>query len=75
MSKKMTNGHKLELFLLDLSFIPWYILGPLTFGLTNIFCYRPFKEMLKASIYLEYRRPLLSEYPKIFKLLQKLEGP
>lgn len=67
MSKKMTNGHKLELFLLDLSFIPWYILGPLTFGLTNIFCYRPFKEMLKASIYLEYRRPLLSEYPKIFK--------
>lgn len=66
-SKKMTNGHKKELFLLDLNFLPWYIIGPLTFGITNIFYFRPYKEMLKASIYLEYRRPLLEEYPNIFK--------
>jgi uncharacterized membrane protein len=25
----MTNGHKMELFILDLSFIGWYIVGSL----------------------------------------------
>lgn len=67
MSKKMTDGHKGELFLLDLSFIPWYLLGILTFGMTNVFYFRPYKEMVKAGIYLEYRRPLLKKYQEIFK--------
>ncbi len=31
-SIKMTNGHKMELFVLDLSFIGWYIVGSLCLG-------------------------------------------
>ncbi len=31
-SKKMMNGHKMELFILDLSFIGWLIVGALCFG-------------------------------------------
>lgn len=67
MSKKMTMHHKWELFLLDVSFIPWYILGPLTLGMTNVFYFRPYKEMLKANIYFSYRKPLLNDYQEIFK--------
>ena len=67
MSKTMTNNHKWEMFMLDISFIPWYILGPLTLGMSNIFYFRPYKEMVKASLYLEYRRELIKDYPDIFK--------
>ncbi|MBE6719268.1 MAG: DUF975 family protein [Ruminococcaceae bacterium] len=36
-SGKMTAGHKWELFVLDLSFIPWYLLMIPTLGLINIY--------------------------------------
>jgi len=32
-SRELMNGHKFDLFLFDLSFIGWYILGALTFGI------------------------------------------
>lgn len=35
-SKEMTNGHKMELFVLSLSFLGWAILGAFTFGLLYI---------------------------------------
>ena len=35
-SKKMTNGHKMELFILGLSFIGWALLGAITFGIAYI---------------------------------------
>lgn len=35
-SKKMTNGHKMELFILGLSFIGWALLGSITFGIAYI---------------------------------------
>lgn len=36
-SKKMTNGHKGELFVLDLSFIGWHFLTAITCGLVGIY--------------------------------------
>ena len=35
-SKKMTEGHKMELFVLGLSFIGWFLLGSITFGIAYI---------------------------------------
>ena len=35
-SKKMTNGHKMELFVLSLSFIGWFLLVAITFGIAAI---------------------------------------
>lgn len=32
-SKEMMNGHKWDLFLLDLSFIGWYLLGIVSLGI------------------------------------------
>ena len=36
-SKKMMNGHKMELFVLMLSFIGWYLLCMITFGIASIY--------------------------------------
>lgn len=35
-SKEMTNGHKMDLFVLSLSFIGWMILGSITLGIAYI---------------------------------------
>lgn len=35
-SKALTNGHKMELFVLDLSFIGWYIVGALCLGVGTL---------------------------------------
>lgn len=37
LSKELTYGHKMELFILTLSFIPWYIVGAFTFGLLYLY--------------------------------------
>lgn len=35
-SKEMTNGHKMDLFVLSLSFIGWFLLVAITFGIAGI---------------------------------------
>lgn len=37
MSKEMMNGHKLDLFVLHLSFIGWYLLCIITFGIAALY--------------------------------------
>ncbi len=49
-SKKMTNGHKADLFVLDLSFIGWLLLGSITFGLAYIWV-APYIQATKANVY------------------------
>ena len=49
-SKYMMNGHKFELFCLDLSFIGWDLLCILSLGIGFIFL-RPYKEAAKAAFY------------------------
>jgi uncharacterized membrane protein len=36
-SKKIMDGHKWEYFVLSLSFILWYLLGSVTFGIAYIY--------------------------------------
>ena len=49
-SKEMMDGHKLELFFLELSFFWWYILGIITFGLAMIYV-APYVETTIAIYY------------------------
>ena len=35
-SRRLTRGHKMDLFILDLSFIGWYIVGALCFGIGTL---------------------------------------
>ena len=58
-SKRLMDGQKWETFVLDLSFIGWYILGGLTFGILNIFFVTPYQQATNAALYehLKYGRP------------------
>ena len=49
-SKAMTNGHKMELFVLDLSFIGWYLLSALTCGLALLYLV-PLLNATHANVY------------------------
>jgi len=49
-SRDLTNGHKWNMFVLDLSFIGWYLLGGLLFGIGTFFV-TPYHEATKARLY------------------------
>ncbi len=51
-SKRLTNGYKGKLFVLDLSYIGWTLLAVCTFGLLYIWLI-PYWETAKADYYLE----------------------
>ena len=53
-SEEMTRGLKFELFVLDLSFIGWYLLNIITFNLATLFI-KPYVQAVKAEVYLEIR--------------------
>ena len=51
LSKQMTTGQKADLFVLDLSFLGWIILGALCCGIGLLFV-QPYPEATKAEVYL-----------------------
>jgi uncharacterized membrane protein len=54
LSKSMTDGHKGDMFLLDLSFIGWYILGAIAFGIGVLFV-NPYFDATQAELYIKLR--------------------
>lgn len=59
-SREMMRGHKWELFILDLSFIGWFILGILTFGIGILFA-QPYQLTARAAFYDDLRAEKLVE--------------
>ncbi|OMF26864.1 DUF975 family protein [Paenibacillus sp. FSL H8-0259] len=59
LSKQMTRGHKFSMFVLDLSFIGWILLGLLALGIGVLFV-QPYINATKAELYLELRHNALS---------------
>lgn len=49
-SRELTDGHKWEMFVLDLSFIGWILLGGLLFGIGGFFV-TPYYEATMARLY------------------------
>lgn len=49
-SRDITRGHKIDIFVLDLSFIGWYLIGVLLCGIGVIFV-APYKEATEARLY------------------------
>lgn len=49
-SRKLMDGHKMDLFILDLSFIGWGLLGLITFGIGFIWI-TPYYRQTKANFY------------------------
>jgi len=58
-SKNMTYGHKWNMFVLNLSFIGWYFLGSLAFGIGIAFVW-PYENATYAQLYLVLRQDALS---------------
>lgn len=48
LSAKMMEGHKMDFFLLNLSFIGWHILGILTLGILELWIY-PYQQTANAK--------------------------
>ncbi|MCL2095245.1 DUF975 family protein [Candidatus Saccharibacteria bacterium] len=54
-SIKMMDGHKMELFVLHLSFIPWFLLGAITFGIAFVWVI-PYFEVTLAAYYEQLKK-------------------
>lgn len=55
LSMRMTEGHKMEIFVLELSFLGWLILSALTLGILHVLFVGPYMESTMAAYYLELR--------------------
>lgn len=56
LSREMMNGHKWRAFVLDLSFIGWYLLSALTLGILHIFYVGPYTCVTDAELYRTLRQ-------------------
>lgn len=60
LSIDMTDGEKMDMFVLDLSFIGWYILGSILFGV-GVVLVMPYDNATKAELYLVLRKNALDK--------------
>lgn len=58
LSEQMTGGHKYNMFVLDLSFIGWFLLGLLAFFI-GVFFVLPYYNATQAELYLTLRKNVI----------------
>ena len=61
LSDEMTRGHKAKMFILDLSFFGWYLLGAITFGLSDIVFTTPYVYATEAELYHVLKEPFIKQ--------------
>lgn len=69
LSKDMMNGYKFKVFLLELTLIPWYLLGFITVGLSDVLYFDAYKECIYSSFYMTLRKIYKKENKDALKLL------
>src|SRR6056297_696273 len=55
LSREMTAGEKMNIFILDLSFLGWFILGALFFGIGILFV-QPYYDSVNAELYYKLKK-------------------
>ena len=55
LSRRMMDGNKWRAFLLDLTFLGWFLAGTVTFGIISVLWTFPYYENTMAALYLELR--------------------
>jgi len=65
-SMRMTEGHKMEIFIFELSFLGWHLLSLLTLGILELVYVGPYLATATAGLYQELRRDAL-ESGRIFE--------
>ncbi len=61
LSDEMTRGHKARMFILDLSFFGWYLLGVITLGLSDIVFTTPYVYATEAELYHALKQPFIKQ--------------
>lgn len=61
LSKKMTNGRKMDLFVLDLSYIGWFLLSSITLNILGVLYVLPYYQAAKAFAYEEIKEEAISK--------------
>lgn len=61
LSRRIMNGHKWECFVLELSFLPWELLGTITGGIANVFFVNPYRVAVCTEYYANLRKKALLE--------------
>lgn len=61
LSSEMTNGHKWKMFALDWSFFGWYLLGAITFGISDILFTTPYVNATEAELYHVLKQPFIRQ--------------
>lgn len=56
LSRRMMHGHKWECFVFEMTFLPWDILGSLTFGILQVLFINAYKTASFTEYYAELRR-------------------
>ena len=58
---KMTEGYRIDMLMLDLSFVGWYILGAVTLGLGMLFV-NPYIEATRVQMYYFLRKQAVKKH-------------
>lgn len=61
LSSRMMDGHKMELFVLHLSFLGWALLGVFTLGILNIVYVAPYMNTSVAGFYDEVKKDAIAK--------------
>ena len=61
LSSKMTEGQKMDMLKMDLSFWFWQAAGIFSFGIVSVFYTMPYKEFTKAELYHVMRQNMLAD--------------
>lgn len=69
LSRKMMDGYKLEAFKLELSLIPWYIIGTISFQFSDLLFLTPYYQEVLAEFYMKVRDNRLREDESLKELL------
>lgn len=64
LSNEMMKNRKWDFFQLDLSFIGWYVIDILTFGLLHHFYIYPYRDATFANAYMDIRNETKNLYPE-----------
>ena len=64
-SRKLMEGYKWQYFVLELSFIAWYLLDLLTLGVLDKLWVQPYRNHTRAGFYLELKRMYMEKYCKV----------
>ncbi|GAB2484484.1 DUF975 family protein [Alkalibacterium psychrotolerans] len=75
-SREMMNGHKLDLFVLHLSFIGWHLLEAFTLGIAALYV-RPYLNTAEAVFYdrlAEKQNMTVSPSPHVYKTTEDEDG-